>query len=151
MNLPSFIILIILIYIMCKFHASTTFHWIGFFLPKVSLPECRFLPKCALESLPKCFTCLIWYISIVKMDIFAQPTLTKMAVPKSTMFSYCFFSALKDPISHVNEIHGDVALRCNGGCCRSASQKHDKEALLIVCYHSMQHLITRRFYILTVS
>ena len=49
---------------MCKFHASTIFHWC-FFLPKCSLPE--YCLPFAIESLPMCFTCITWFIYIINM------------------------------------------------------------------------------------
>ena len=69
-----------------------------FFTLKVSLPECRVLPKFAPESLTKCFTWAIWFISIVmdfdmnlnkhsRNTVFVHPTLTKMAAPRSSMLA----------------------------------------------------------------
>ena len=48
----------VLIYIMYKFHGSTTFINLIFQL-KVSPPKCRYLATFGPESLPMCFRCLV--------------------------------------------------------------------------------------------
>ena len=53
---------------MCKCHVSTTFHWLIFLL-KVSLAECwKICQNLHFESLPKCFTGVIRFIYIIRMD-----------------------------------------------------------------------------------
>ena len=60
MNFLSTIILIMSKYILCVnvMLLLPSIESDEFFLPKVSLPECRFVTKFAPENLPNCFTCV---------------------------------------------------------------------------------------------
>ena len=67
MNFPSIIILIMSWSTLCVNFMLPLPSIDLLFLPKVSLPEYQFLPKFAHESLPRCFTWVMWFISIIMM------------------------------------------------------------------------------------
>ena len=53
---------------MCKCHASTTFHW--FVLSPPNQPaKMQICAKSGPEMLLKCFRCLVWFMSIIMMDL----------------------------------------------------------------------------------
>ena len=68
MKFPSPIILIMSYTTLCVNFMLLLLSTDYIFIPKVSPLKCKFLPKFGPEILPKCFRCLVWFISIIKMD-----------------------------------------------------------------------------------
>ena len=67
--------------IMCTFHVSTTFYWFRISL-NVSLLECKLLPNIVPESLPVCFTWIVWF-TFIKIDLNKHSWNTHLCSPNT--------------------------------------------------------------------
>ena len=65
--LPIILIVSLAILCVCKFHLSTTFHYLDF-SPESQPVKSIYLPKFGPEILPKCLICIVRFIYITKVD-----------------------------------------------------------------------------------